>query len=589
MTSASLAQSLLGASDETLENLCDPCNYEGNKADAVKFCSDCKEWLCRECSESHKKFKASRNHKILSVEQGSRQAVGTNTSCWVLCENCQSGEVTDYCEQHNAVICQACTTVRHRNCHSISVSEKGQSYDRKNFDLFSKRVKEIEKKIDEFQREREAELQNLSLLKDTCAKDIKTFREEVLNWLNKLEQTTLQELNNLAAGEGQKLRRQISASSTTKQMIETDFKLIEDAMKTSVTGELFAVEVKVTNRLKEYDQVLQDLYQEARIPLMTFIQNKHLTDMLNQLDKLGDLTVDQIQTHKSERIYFKDMNVQSFGQVDIKLPGDIDTPYISGCEALLNGQIILCDCNNKNLKLLHSSFTVKDVFDLPTEPWDVSVINNGSAIITLPHSKEVQYMQLEPSLKSGRSIQLDKKCWGIAVAGEDIYVTLHNNPGDGEVRVLDLDGNLKRRIGLNPKESFIFKCPFYVTQRATTGTIYVSDAKAGKVACLMSDGSTVYQYQCKGLKWPCGVCVDDEDNIIVCGYESNNVRILTASDRKHGRLLTSKDGIKLPLSVAYRSTDDKLIIGCQNQNHLFVYKMTCKRNGEAGYNLEHLR
>ena len=574
MTSASGAKSVFGGSDETLENLCDPCNYEGNKIDAVQFCSDCKEWLCCKCTDSHKKFKASRNHKILSVEQVPSQAAGTSKSCIVLCENCQNNEVTDYCEQHVTVICQACTSVRHRNCHSVSVSEKGQSYERKNFDLFAKRANEIEEKIDKFKREREAELQSLSLLKDTCAKEIQTFREDILKWLNKVEQTTMQELNNLASGERRKLERHISASSTTKQMIETDFKLIEDAMKTSVTGELFAVDVKVTNRLKEYDQVLQDLYQEARIPLMTFTQNQRLTDMLNEVEKLGNLTVDQIQTHKSKRIYFKDMNVQSSGQVDIKLPGDIDTPYISGCEALLNGQIILCDNNNKNLKLIHSSFTVKDVFDLQAKPWDVSVANRNSVIITLPHLRQLQFVQLEPRLKSGLVIQLDKKCWGIAVAGEDMYVTLHNNPGEGEVRILDMDGNLKQKIGVNPGGLFIFRCPFYVTWSAATGKIYVSDPQAGKVACLMSDGSTVYQYKGKGLKYASGVCVDDEETVMVCGYESNNIRIVTASGQKHGCLLTSKDGIKLPLSLTYRVNDDMLIIGCQNQNSLFVYKMT---------------
>ena len=574
MSSVGGARSLLGASDETYDNLCDPCNYEGSKVEAVKFCSDCKEWLCLKCTDSHKKFKASRNHKILSVAQVPRKAVGASKSYIVLCENCQNVEVTDYCERHNTVICQACRSVKHRNCNSESIIKKGQSYDKRKLDLVARKAKEVVDELDKFHLERKAILQKLSSLKDTCAKEIKIFREDVLKWLDKLEQTAMKELNVFASDEQQKLERHISASSTTKQMLETDCKLIKDVMETSVTVEMFAADIKVTNRLKEYEQVLHDLYQEAKTPLMSFTRNKQLTDMLIQLEKLGNVTVDQIQAYKPKRKSFKGMKVKSSNQVNIKLPDDKHNPYITGCEVLPNGQIILCDFNNKNLKLLHSSFTVKEVLGLQAGPMDVSVINNSSAIITLPLQAQLQYMQLEPSLKSGRVIQLDKWCFGIAVAGEDLYVTLHNL-GEGEVRILDMEGSLKQRIGVNSAGSFMFESPSYLTQSAATGKIYVSDTYTATVTCLMSDGSTVYQYKDKDLEWPHGVCVDDEENIIVCGRASNNVHIITASGRKHGCLLTSADGIRSPASVAYRHTDDTWIIGCGEGNKLFVYKMTC--------------
>ena len=575
MSSVGGARSLLGASDETYDNVCDPCNYEGSKVEAIKFCSNCKEWLCHKCTDSHKKFKASRNHKILSVAQVPRKAVGASKSCIVLCENCQNVEVTDYCKQHNIVICQACRSVKHRKCYPKSVREKGHSYDRNKFDFIVKRAKETEEKIDKFHRERKADFQKLSSLRETCAKEIRTFREEVVKWLNKLEQTAMQELNDFAADEQEKLERDISTATTTKQMLEADSKLIKDVMETSVIGKMFAVDVKVSNSLKEYEQVLHDLYQEAKTPLMSFTRNKQLTDMLNQLEKLGNVTVDQIQSHKPQRKLFTDMLVKSSNQVNIKLPDDINNPDITGCEVLPNGQIILCDYNNTNLKLLHSSFTVKEVLGLQGKPWDVSVINNSSAIITLPVPKQLHYMQLEPSLKSGRVIQLDKICWGIAVAGEYLYVTLHDILGEGEVRILDMKGSLKRRIGVNSGGSFMFQTPYYLTQSATTRKIYVSDRDTDTVTCLMSDGSTVYQYKDKDLKWPIGVCVDDEENIIVCGRASNNVHIVTASGRKHGCLLTLADGITGPVSVAYRHTDDTLIIGCWGANELLVYKMTC--------------
>ena len=68
----------------------------------------------------------------------------------------------------------------------------------------------------------------------------------------------------------------------------------------------------------------------------------------------------------------------------------------------------------------------------------------------------------------------------------------------------------------------MFRSPYYPSQSATTGNIYVSDRDKDPVICLMSDGSTVYQYKDKDLKLPCGVCVDDDENIFACCSESNN-------------------------------------------------------------------
>ena len=147
----------------------------------------------------------------------------------------------------------------------------------------------------------------------------------------------MQELNDFAADEQDKLERDISTATTTKQMLEADSKLIKDVMETSVICEMFAVNVNVTNRLKEYEQVLHDLYLGAKAPLMSFTRNKQLVDMPKQLQKLGDVTIDQIQSYKPKRKSFNDMKVKSSSQVDIKFPGDKDTPYITGCEVLPNG------------------------------------------------------------------------------------------------------------------------------------------------------------------------------------------------------------------------------------------------------------
>ena len=79
----------------------------------------------------------------------------------------------------------------------------------------------------------------------------------------------------------------------------------------------------------------------------------------------------------------------------------------------------------KKLKHLDSSFTLYDSLKLRAKPWDVSVVNKNQAIITLPCVKQLQYIEMLPRLKLDRVIQLDRKCWGLHVVGEEICVSVH--------------------------------------------------------------------------------------------------------------------------------------------------------------------
>ena len=300
-----------------------------------------------------------------------------------------------------------------------------------------------------------------------------------------------------------------------------------------------------------------------------------LTAGHTQADILGTLTPSHAQGDKSQR-NFLHLQVQSSSQVDIMLLKDSFTPQISGCDIMQDGGIILCDKTNKKLKLLDSSFTLYDSLDLRAWPWDVSVVNTNKAIITLPYVKQLQYIEVLPKLKSARVIQLDRKCWGVHVAGEEIYVSVHDEKRGtcmGEVRIVNFNGNLIRRIEVNTDGSFMFETPYHLTISQQSRNVYVSDRDKSTITCLNSDGVVVYRYTDQNLEWARGVVTDNEDNILVCGSSSHNVQIVTADNRKSSTLLTAKDGIEFPYSVAYRQTDGTLIVGCCSQKKLFVYKL----------------
>ena len=268
--------------------------------------------------------------------------------------------------------------------------------------------------------------------------------------------------------------------------------------------------------------------------------------------------------------------VQSRSQVNIKAGDGEKTPLISGCTVMTNGDVVLCDIYNYKIKLLNSSGVLTGNMKLSPQPWDVSVLEPTSVIVTLPFSEELQVVQVYPQLKPGRVIKLDKDCYGVRVGKGELYVTCHNDtyPGVGEIRVLDLDGKVKRRLGVNQHGQYMFTAPDYITVNSSGEKIFVSDNVRDTVTCMSAAGRVIYTYKDDSMRAPRGLLCDSEDNILVCGWRSNNVQVLTADGNRHCTLLTESDGLKYPHSIAYRDGDNTLLVGCDDNDDILSFQLT---------------
>ena len=235
--------------------------------------------------------------------------------------------------------------------------------------------------------------------------------------------------------------------------------------------------------------------------------------------------------------------------MNVRLSDDKTDPRISGCAFMSNGYLVACDYHNNNIKLLDTSWSLKDCLKLSAQPWDVSVIDDNTVIVTIPGDKQIRRIQVFPQLQQGHVIQLDKLCWGVEVSGQEIYVSCDTNLGDGEVRVLDKQGNLKRRLGTRDNGSCMFSLPYYITVSPAGDKIFVAEWVTQTVTCMTVDGN---------LKNPRGLYCDGGDNVMVFGYGSHNIHVITADDETYGTLLSSQDGLVRPESFAYKKSGDTL-------------------------------
>ena len=273
-------------------------------------------------------------------------------------------------------------------------------------------------------------------------------------------------------------------------------------------------------------------------------------------------------------IMWLDKRIRSISKVNIRIPNDSEVPCIWGCCLMSDGQAVLCDWNNDQIKLLDSSYKLIGNLKLPAEPYDISVLNDTDVIITLHHKRQLLIVSVTSQLRIIRTIQLDKACWGVDVSGGEIYITCEESE-QGEIRILDMSCNEKRRISLSRlMGSYMLKTPRYIAVSAFSGKIFITDLDTDTLTCLTSDGQLVYQFKELELGRSRGILVDSADNVLLCYPRSNTIVVITPDGRKHSTLLSHKDDIKYPVSLAYRARDNTVIVGCHKKDQLACIQLT---------------
>ncbi len=62
------------------------------------------------------------------------------------------------------------------------------------------------------------------------------------------------------------------------------------------------------------------------------------------------------------------------------------------------------------------------------------------------------------------------------------------------------------------------------------------------------------------LQGPFGISVDNDENVYVVGYNSNNVVVIASDGQRHRQLLSSKDSLIFPTVLDYDKSTNRLLV-----------------------------
>ena len=559
--------------DSPKDVYCEPCKTDGIRKYAKYYCEQCQEYLCSDCKDFHKKFKMSQSHKLLSGSTMIKLSqLLQRKDCYSICGCSQNRQVQHFCQDHEDAVCDQCCKNDHHKCIIYSIEDKLSDYQKSSLESVFKRMETFKTDAKQHLRNRQEDCSTLEELTNTCRSNIKAFRAELNELLDTLEDNMLKDTDKCKLEQMICIENDISTLTVILQLVDSDNKVLEETQKTEETESMYVASVRISKNIREYSALLATIKEESETPKLSFEKNRRLLEIEENAWTLGKVQMQTRIWNRKSKTNLINAEVCSIDTADIKHSVDESEPWITGCAFVSAEDMVVCDHTNDCLKLIDSAMVVKGILKLPSYPYDIAVVDDRRAIVTYPGPEQLQYVYLYPKMKRSNIIEVDKGCYGVDVFREEIYVSCHDQPGNGEVQIMDLDGVLKRKIGNNPDGSYLFKSPYYVTV-VHSDMILISDQETSIITCTTGDGDMLQQFEHEELKGPLGMLTDGENNIIVCCKRLGEIKIITSDGRKCRNLLTSKDVLKHPQSIAYRENDGIVVVGCGTSSKLLYLKL----------------
>lgn len=493
---------------------CDGCKAEGKHVHASALCIQCKKPMCTDCKQIHQTADMTWQHAFIHGKEMVRHLDGffpqrTSDHC-----NKHRYRVLEFfCRRHSDIFCSECRESHHGDCWGVihlDMAVKGMKCEEE----IPQTIQETRKLLKNFEKLEHVTSVHIKKLKDQragCLQTLHNFRKEMDTILSILE-------SNLRADIEKRIDKELNELDEIKSVCERKLQELRDECKTldvaNSTDDIqsFISLVKAKKKIADWESVLTHTEKEYKETKFVFEPNYKLLDNLKDTENIGlgclkvncnwlkNTRLSDMQPPASKRKLKETSKiVLGFAKVsdyNICAPNDLKhSCCVGGSTFLSDGKLLLCDTRNQKLKLLDQDFQLKSTFTLPTSPCDVTMLTSRDAVVTLPDSKELHYVILDPDFvfRRSRVVHTATACHGVCAHKDGLLVTCYNYGVFGILLLLDLEGRVKRRFERAPVGEPVFQGPFYIAVDKFRDRFYVSDKASDTVVALTLGGKVLFR------------------------------------------------------------------------------------------------
>ncbi|XP_071123377.1 uncharacterized protein [Mytilus edulis] len=540
---------------------CEPCTARGRNPTAFKWCCECEEALCSECTEAHRVQKMTRNHNLVEISK-----IPERINISYNCSKHQHLPFDYLCVDHDEICCKECMSQNHRACKNTTFVE-----------LASTNFKHSQSFIDS-EEQLSSILEALEKLSNNCKenknrleqqdteirKEILKTKEHIIKQLESLEKSLLKHLSETKDKNVIMLNRQekdigdlVTSSKAEKEVLEFVRDHCSEKKAFVSIHSSKPVFDEIENKIKQLSESFADIN-------LTFVESVAEQKITN----LGSIALKETpcsflfvpyKQRQSQVPVVPKRPVSSFTHLyDINMKREYPKG-VTGITISENNTLIFCVVNTKKVYFCDKNDSYQSYITCPHAPWDIVAIpGTTTAVMSCRFVPFIQFLDvgrrklvMEVEMKQSESV-------GIAATKDNIFVATEET-----IEVLDLKGNLKRSISLKHKPMMIL----YISVFSNGNICY---STRSEVHCITSNGCPIFCYASSNLRFPRNTITDNGDNIYVLDCDSHNIHQLTSIGTLVGTLLT--DSLSIPHVFCFSLDLSKVYIANKSGQLMSVYK-----------------
>ena len=599
---------------EPQQTQCENCE----KKHSTTICQDCSVLLCQECADIHKKWKSSRNHKIVTITdiQASADVASIiSRKSKVSCQKHPESVCKIYCETCREMICSDCTIRLHRDHQYDLISDTFPKYKQEilasletvKHDLATvkKALQALDKRKKEISDQKVATETDIDEQINQLQQSLEKRRTELKGQLDKLTQ---HKLKGLAAQ-----RDQVELLHT---QLASCLEYVEGSLKTGTQGEILEMKAPV---LKNIQQMTAEFKPDTLVP-------KEEADMLLISDDIPDLNraccevAEVVQGHvacarksyvsgEGKKTTVGEPTTVTFHAIDRygkecqKTVTEITSELVSctdttttKCQVRREGKSkyeiqyqpatrgkhqLHIRINGKSIK--GSPYTVLARPPLQSLGKPVKIIGNIKSPLGIATNSKGEIIVIESGANcvsifapEGQKIRTFGNPgaahgqfsipWGIAVVEDDSLIIV--DYGNHRIQKFTSNGNFISSVGTQGTNPLQFQSPIGITCNYKTGKLYVSEYGNHRVQILNRDltfsstfgsqGSGNEQFQC-----PYDIATDSDGNVYVADTDNHCIKVFTPEGkllRKFGSQGSGTGQLNRPTGITIDCHDTVYIV-----------------------------
>ncbi|XP_028848579.1 E3 ubiquitin-protein ligase TRIM33 isoform X3 [Denticeps clupeoides] len=194
-------------SSTSVENSLQVCTSCEDDANAVGFCVECREWLCKTCIEAHQRVKFTKDHKIQKKEEVSTESVETPGQKPVFCPIHKQEALKLFCETCDTLTCRDCQLLEHKE-HRYQFLEEAFQNQKAIIETFMAKLQERKNFVQFSASQVQSRIKEVNETHKKVEHEIKIAVFTLINEINKKGKSLLQQLESVTKERNVKLINQ---------------------------------------------------------------------------------------------------------------------------------------------------------------------------------------------------------------------------------------------------------------------------------------------------------------------------------------------------------------------------------------------